>query len=330
MAQWLTPLPFPSLLFTPAHPLLHSPLTFSPPRRLGYPAPNPRSAVKKTLAADHHTAATDMENSPAWQRVIDDLAGDDKAMRADLTEIGKWFPSCVMLRHHACGLLKVMTDDELDRACPDHNGIHYALVLRFAMQETRSDDPGQRARWWMYRSATAPRQPDPLHVGSRTERIHNVDLAVPAPVNTAYWGHYQPDLLEHDDVSDYISSDSEYDSGSDDDSGYAADSSWSTGWEEPEVIVLSDDEPEVNVVAPVVPEPEVHMVAPVAREGDKHHPIDVELLPDVPDIVKQEVEVVLALQAQVDVVAQPERKKKRKVAADMEVRRSERLQKLKN
>ena len=72
------------------------------------------------------------------------------------------------------------------------------------------------------------------------------------------------------------------------------------------------------------------MVMPVARKGDKHHPIDVELLPDVPDIVKQEVEVVLALEAQVDIAVQPERKKKRKVAADMEVRRSERLQKMKN
>jgi len=94
--------------------------------------------------------------------------------------------------------------------------------------------------------------------------------------------------------------------------------------------VLSDDEPKVNVAAPVVPEPEVHMVAPVAREGDKHRPIDIELLPNVPDIVKQEVEVVLALEAHVDVAAQPERKKKRKVAVDMEVRRSERLQKMKN
>ena len=96
------------------------------------------------------------------------------------------------------------------------------------------------------------------------------------------------------------------------------------------MIILSDDEPEVNVAAPVVPEPEVQMVVPLAREGDKHRPIDVELLPDVPDTVKQEVEVVLALQAHVDVAAQPERKKKRKVAFDMEVRCSKRLQKMKN
>nr|APD15308.1 hypothetical protein [Triticum turgidum] len=140
----------------------------------------------------------------------------------------------------------------------------------------------------------------------------------------------QPDFLGRDDFSEYISSDSEYDSGFDDDSGYATDSSWSTGWEEPKVIVLCDDKPKVNVAASVVLEQEVQMVVPVAREGDKHYPINVELLPDVPDIVKQEVEVVLALEAQVDVIAQPDRKKKRKVAVDMEVRRSKRLQKMKN
>ena len=96
------------------------------------------------------------------------------------------------------------------------------------------------------------------------------------------------------------------------------------------MIVLSNNEPEVKVAAPVVLEPEVRMVALVAREGDKHRPIDVELLPDVPNIIKQEMEVVLALEAQVDVAAQPKRKKKRKVAVDMEVRRSKRLQKMKN
>ena len=96
------------------------------------------------------------------------------------------------------------------------------------------------------------------------------------------------------------------------------------------MIVLSDNEPEVKVAAPVVPELEVQMVAPVARERDKHCPIDVELLTNVPDIVKKEVEVVLGLQAQVDVAAQPERKKKRKVTVAMDVRRSERFQKMKS
>ena len=161
-----------------------------------------------------------------------------------------------------------------------------------------------------------------MRVGSRMERVHNVDLAVPALVITVYWDHYQPDLLGRDDNSDYISSESEYDS------GYAADSSWSTGWEEPEVIVLSDDEPEVQMAAPVVPGLEVQMVAPVAREGDKHRPIDVDVLPDVPNIVKQEV--VLALEAHAEVADKKMNKKKRKMLEEgvAEVRRSEPLKKM--
>ena len=37
-------------------------------------------------------------------------------------------------------------------------GVSTAKVLQFAMREMRSDDPRQRARWWMYRSAKAPPQ----------------------------------------------------------------------------------------------------------------------------------------------------------------------------
>ena len=54
-----------------------------------------------------------------------------------------------------------------------------------------------------------PPQPDPSRAGSRAERVHNVEVAVPAPVNTAYWDHYQPDLLGCNDNSDYISFESE-------------------------------------------------------------------------------------------------------------------------
>ena len=43
------------------------------------------------------------------------------------------------------------------------------------------------ARWWMYRSAKAPpQQPDPNRVTSRAERVRDVVLAIPAPINTAY------------------------------------------------------------------------------------------------------------------------------------------------
>ena len=47
----------------------------------------------------------------------------------------------------------------------------------------RTTDPTQRARWWMYRSSrmTAP-QPDPTRLASRTERVTDVVLALPAAV----------------------------------------------------------------------------------------------------------------------------------------------------
>ena len=127
-----------------------------------------------------------MDNTPAWQRAIEDLAGDDDALRADLKEISRWFPSGQMLLHHARGLVKVMTDDEKHRAMPAP-GVAPVLVLSFAMAETRSDDPRQRARWWMYRSATTPSShPDPFRVSSRMQRVNDVVLTLPAPVNTAY------------------------------------------------------------------------------------------------------------------------------------------------
>ena len=70
-----------------------------------------------------------------------------------------------------------------------------------------------------------------------------VVLAVPAPINRAYWDRFQPDLLLPDDVSDAdSSSDSEYDNlTSDTDSGYDPETE-SSDEEEMEVMVLSDDE----------------------------------------------------------------------------------------
>lgn len=126
-------------------------------------------------------------------------------------------------------------------------------------------------------------------------------LAVPAP-----------ELLVHDDVSDAsLSSNSEYCKvDSDNDSSYKADSD-SSGEQEVEMVVLSDDEQE-----------EIQMVVPVldAKEGDKELPIDMEVLPDVPNIVKQEV---VAEEAQ-------EAEKTRKNPFAWEVHRSERLKHLKH
>mgnify|MGYP006951653731 CR=1 FL=1 len=88
-----------------------------------------------------------------------------------------------MLANHARGLIDQMTDDEKRRALVDGPGTPPANILRFAMAETRSDDPRQRARWWMYRSATTPQpQPDPKRMWSRMHRVRDVVLAMLAPV----------------------------------------------------------------------------------------------------------------------------------------------------
>jgi hypothetical protein len=284
----------------------------------------------KTLA-EFHSAANAMDGSLGWQRAIEDLGGDDQAARAELKEIMRWFPSLQMMQNHARGLIKVMMEDEKLHSMPSspHGvpGISPTKILQFTMREMRSDDPRQRTRWWMYWSTTAPpSQPDPTRVVSRTERVDDVILALPAPINTAYWDWFQPDLLLPDDVSDAdSSSDSEYAQlDSDADSGYEPESE-SSDEEEVEVVVLSDDEPDdVQMVAPAVD----------ANEGGKNLPIDVEALPDVPDVphiivVKQED------QEEVRAHEEGEGQKKKRAAAKKrhvagEVRRSERMKLLKS
>ncbi|KAE8803650.1 hypothetical protein D1007_20496 [Hordeum vulgare] len=59
-----------------------------------------------------------------------------------------------------------------------------SAVILWAMREVqRTTDPTQRARWWMYRSSrmTAP-QPDPTRLASRTERVTDAVVALPAAV----------------------------------------------------------------------------------------------------------------------------------------------------
>ncbi|KAI4987276.1 hypothetical protein ZWY2020_020076 [Hordeum vulgare] len=115
-----------------------------------------------------------MENSLGWQKVVEDLAGDEHVTRAELKEVTLWFPSLLMTRNHAHSLVKSMTDDEKARA--------------FTKEGESSSE------------------------------------------------------------------------------------------EEYEVTVIFNDEQEVHMFAPVVD-----------AEGDKDLPIDVEALPDMPDIVKMEV-----------------------------------------
>ena len=164
----------------------------------------------------------------------------------------------------------------------------------------RSPDPRQQARWWMYRSSTAaPAQPDAERVASRTEHVHDFVLALPAPVNATYWDHQGPSFLfGPDDDSDDESSNEEV----------------------PEVVLLSDDEPEVQIVA----------LVGAAVDGGRNVPIEVDDLPDLPEsaIIKQEVE-----EEEVAPAVQEVSKKKKaavKRAAVLEVRRSERLQLLKD
>ena len=162
----------------------------------------------------------------------------------------------------------------------------------------RSPDPRQRARWWMYRSSTTP--------PAAADHVTDAVLALPAPLNNAYWERRNPWVLGPSDDSDGESSDDDEDEPSDDSDD-----------EVDEVVVLSDDEPGVQLLAPVLD----------AVEGDRNLPIHVDALPEVVDlpdgvVVKQEQDG-----GEEDVVEPAPGKKKR--AAVTAVRRSHRLKMLK-
>ena len=206
-----------------------------------------------------------------------------------MTEVCGWFPSTEMLVNHARGLVKVLTDAERKRAFPYGRGVPPAVLLVWAMREaTLSDSPVQRARWWMYRSTTMTLRPDSARVASRAERV-DVELALPAPVSPDYLVRHvpKPVLPLGSDVVE-------------------------------EVLVIPDDHEEGE-------EDAVQMVAPVAVEGGKTMPIDVELLPLLPDIVKVEEEEV----AQDQVARLSNRMAVKKKASPCVVRRSPRLKCLK-
>ncbi|KAI5007714.1 hypothetical protein ZWY2020_008762 [Hordeum vulgare] len=94
-----------------------------------------------------------MDQSIAWQKAVQDLADNNQEIHEQLREITGWFPSIEMMRNHARGLIKCTTD------------------------------PTQRARWWMYRSSRmTAQQPDPTRLASRTERVTDAVLALPAGV----------------------------------------------------------------------------------------------------------------------------------------------------
>ncbi|KAE8815924.1 hypothetical protein D1007_06458 [Hordeum vulgare] len=207
-----------------------------------------------------------------------------------------------MMRNHARGLVKVMTEAEKLRAFPSGQFIPAATVLLWAMQEvTTSNDPLQRARWWMYRSSTMPPLPDIHRVASRAEHVSDVVVALPAPVNNTYWDHLHPEILLG------LSDDSDNEHVSDDESSN-------------DFVVLSDDEEEA----------EVEMVGPVvaAVEGDKEIPIDVEKLLDVGDLEEVGVTVKKELQDEEELLSEKNCKNRKKSPIPVKVRRSERLKKM--
>ncbi|KAI4994776.1 hypothetical protein ZWY2020_034679 [Hordeum vulgare] len=125
-----------------------------------------------------------MDQSIVSQKAVQDLAGDNQEILEQLHEITGWFPSIEMMRNHARGLIKVMREDEKLRAFPPGYYVPPSSILLWAMREVqRTTDPMQRARWWMYRSSrmTAP-QPDPTRLASRTQRVTDAVLALPAAV----------------------------------------------------------------------------------------------------------------------------------------------------
>ncbi|KAI4983522.1 hypothetical protein ZWY2020_025388 [Hordeum vulgare] len=115
-----------------------------------------------------------MDQSIAWQKVVQDLAGNNQEIREQLR------------------------DDAEPRPWPDQGDargrealclppgyyVPPSVVILWAMREVqRTTDPTQRARWWMYRSSrmTAP-QPDPTHLALRTERVTDAVVTLPATV----------------------------------------------------------------------------------------------------------------------------------------------------
>ncbi|KAI4989307.1 hypothetical protein ZWY2020_036624 [Hordeum vulgare] len=47
-----------------------------------------------------------MDQSIAWQKVVQDLAGNNQEIREQLREITGWFPNIEMMRNDARGLIK--------------------------------------------------------------------------------------------------------------------------------------------------------------------------------------------------------------------------------
>ncbi|KAI4997859.1 hypothetical protein ZWY2020_053201 [Hordeum vulgare] len=124
-----------------------------------------------------------MDQSIAWQKAVQDLAGDNQEIREQLREMTGWFPSIEMMRNHAHGLIKMMREDEKLRAFPPATASHLPLSSfgrrgRCSVPPTRCSAQGGGCT---ASRMTAP-QPDPTRLASRTERVTDAVLALPAVV----------------------------------------------------------------------------------------------------------------------------------------------------
>ncbi|KAI5009379.1 hypothetical protein ZWY2020_011516 [Hordeum vulgare] len=81
----------------------------SPPTPKLPPSVSPLSHIS---SLPHDATAGAMDASIGWQKVVQDLAGDNEEIREQLREITGWFPSIEMMRNHARGLIKVMREGE--------------------------------------------------------------------------------------------------------------------------------------------------------------------------------------------------------------------------
>ncbi|KAE8808830.1 MATE efflux family protein 3, chloroplastic [Hordeum vulgare] len=150
----------------------------------------------------------------------------------------------------------------------------------------------------MYRSSTTPPACEDPARWYRAEHVTDAILALPAPINTAYWENRNPWVLMPDDDSD----DDTYDDSDD----------------EVEDLVVLSDEVEEDLI--------VQLLAPIIDvvEGDKNRPIDVEKVSGVADLPEV---VVVNQEVEEDVSASG--KKKRAAEKNTVVRRSERVKMLK-
>ncbi|KAI5020437.1 hypothetical protein ZWY2020_045325 [Hordeum vulgare] len=133
-----------------------------------------------------------MDQSIAWQKVVQDLAGDNQEIREKLREITGWFPSIEMMRNHARGLIKYrirgLVEDPL--VCSSNSGdfVHNVdftgkkgCLVGDGVDLALSDDSDMEVKYNMDNTAT-------VHIYSlQTDNRMEKDL-VSKPENVPLYG----------------------------------------------------------------------------------------------------------------------------------------------